>query len=368
MNMVSASKDIYVFGAHSRARTFSEYWKKLHPDCKLLGFLYDNDEVNPESIDGVPVINLKNALPENLNLTAAVYLGIKGVGVSNATDSLRRIGFAVIIPVDVELDMKLRNDYLKYYFSENEKSFNKIDDYTCKIDFIRKNKKNSHIYVVSSAFDSKLEEKHLFLPFEKAIQVGTALSDMRVEDAVYDNEGVNISEKNTQFCELTALYWIWKNSTDEYIGIEHYRRFFIIKDNIFDIMSQNGIDAVLPVPLCVFPSLKENYLFRHENKPWNDMMKVIQKLYPDEYEAAVNFFNMPLYSPCNMIISRKEVFDTLCEWMFPIIFEVNKNNGIFEDRYQNRYPGFLSERLISFFFEYHIKEYNVVYADKNFLK
>lgn len=41
-----------------------------------------------------------------------------------------------------------------------------------------------------------------------------------------DNTGDNISLKNSHCCELTGLYWAWKNLASEYLGLVHYRRHF----------------------------------------------------------------------------------------------------------------------------------------------
>jgi hypothetical protein len=87
----------------------------------------------------------------------------------------------------------------------------------------------------------------------------------------------------------------------------------------------------------------------------------------EEYQEAKLFFKGNLYSPCNMFIMRREVLDDLCQWMFPKLFAVAGHGGINDDTYQNRYPGFISERLITFFFDKHRDKYKVMYADKNFL-
>ncbi len=47
---------------------------------------------------------------------------------------------------------------------------------------------------------------------------------------------------------------------------------------------------------------------------------------------------------------------------------MDEKGGIEDDNYQNRYPGFISERLITYFFEKNRDKYKVVYADKNFLE
>ncbi len=360
------SKTIYIFGAHSRARTLKEYLSVIYPDLSVRAFLIDNDEENPESIDGIPVIRIdEGKIPEGYDFRPEdrIYIGTRGASHPTITKLLASCGFEDIVPVTVELDMKLRNEYLKRYFEKLGRKFEKTDSYKTTDTGYKK----LNVYVVSSAFDQTLVQKHELQSFEHVIQVGCALTDKRIDGALYDDDGDNISYRNAQFCELTALYWIWKNAADDFVGIEHYRRFFLIEEDICDVMSTNDIDVILPTPLCVMPSLGENYMLRHEPKPYGDMMAVLKRRNPDEYDRAVAFFDQGLYSPCNMLIAKKPVYDRLCKWMFPILFEVADMNGTFPDRYQNRYPGFLSERLISLFFELHRDEYKVIYADKNFL-
>ena len=47
-----------------------------------------------------------------------------------------------------------------------------------------------------------------------------------------DNEGENISSKNKNFCELTGIYWMWKNIDANFYGMMHYRRYISLENKL----------------------------------------------------------------------------------------------------------------------------------------
>ena len=151
------------------------------------------------------------------------------------------------------------------------------------------------------------------------------------------------------------------------MGLAHYRRHFILPPDWLERMLVNRVDVILPVPLYVAPSLRENFRKRHDPMDWDYMMAYLRERDFREAQEAEAFFEKNLYSPCNMFIMGREVLGELCGWLFPILFAVARHGGTKEDHYDNRYPGFLSERLITFFFEKNRDRYNMVYSDKNFL-
>lgn len=74
-----------------------------------------------------------------------------------------------------------------------------------------------------------------------------------LDNMIGDDTGENISEENRKYCELTALYWAWKNydklGNPDYIGFMQYRRHFIFDDG-FD-----GTGRENPGDVSDFPGL-----------------------------------------------------------------------------------------------------------------
>ena len=359
----------YVFGAHSRGQTTAVYLKKLYPDWSFKGYLYDNDEVNPQDIDGFPVQNLKDV---RFAVEDRVYIGTRGVYHSIISDKLKDQGAKDIVPVDVSLDTQLRGAFVADYFRDSGREFTRLEN-------LPRNESEESlgyskslgcdIFVVKSSKDSPVGREVLLQPYEHFIQAGAAIDGKDLDKyEFFDDEPDGISEQNRQFCELTALYWVWKNNNADIKGIEHYRRRFILPAFWTSAFYENNFDVILPVPLYVRPSIEGNYLTRHIGETWEAMLNVLCEHDKEMGAVAGSFFKTTgCYSPCNMLIARRAVFDSLCSWLFSILFEVQERCGTYNDPYQNRYLGFLAERLITFYFFWKREQYSVVYADKTFL-
>ena len=118
---------IYIAGASSRARTTKEYLEQLNPDIKVLAYLVSPEmDDNPDEADGLPVLSISDE--SNIDTSAKVYLGTRGVNHDKLTGELKAIGFSAdsIIPVTPELDIKLRNEYVRLAFERQVRASKRL--------------------------------------------------------------------------------------------------------------------------------------------------------------------------------------------------------------------------------------------------
>ncbi len=190
-----------------------------------------------------------------------------------------------------------------------------------------------------------------------------------------DNSGTHISDRNPTFCELTALYWAWKNDqTSDLIGLMHYRR-------LLDLTGQMPGGAVERTPErlnipewladaeswiareaadwdIIVPRLHEmgrtveaNYAAGHHAEDYDLVREIITRDHPEylpSFEAVSAAHKVRLG---NMMLMTRPVLDRYCTWLFDILFKVEATD-IARRRYsphQARYIGFLAERLLTVF-------------------
>ena len=212
-------------------------------------------------------------------------------------------------------------------------------------------------YIVTTASDNIKDLNRPIRDIDVLIQAGAALTPLKVGD-FQDNTGDNISAKNRQYCELTALYWIWKNQKADYYGLEHYRRAFTLSDSeIMEILSQ-GVDAIIPQKVVMSLSVEEQYYINACNDTWDIMMDVLKRRDAFVYQCANIVFHKNILFPLNMGFFSDKFLNDYCGWLFPILSDVEAICGEKWDVYQNRYPGFLSERLFTLFYFMNYEKYN----------
>ncbi len=224
------------------------------------------------------------------------------------------------------------------------------------------------------------------------VSAGAALYDKTdVLCELRDNTGINISEKNPQYCELTVQYWAWKNLGCDVCGIMHRRRYFDFSHGIacdyqshqprklpvpyrissvpdrsaldrfqlhYDVVSalMEQYDWIAASRENIFLSVRD-YYDKHDRRDFDDMelvLKVISEKYPAYENAAVHYLNSTFSYFCNMFLSDKKLFDDYSRWLFDVLGEYEKQKPE-----QLRYPreqGKIAERLFGIYMTY-IKEH-----------
>jgi hypothetical protein len=202
------------------------------------------------------------------------------------------------------------------------------------------------IYVVAHK-KARMPKDPLYVP----IQVGSGPDIYPLRD----NTGDQIAGKNPHFCELTALYWIWKNVSADVVGIAHYRRYMtrgpisrrIIKEE--DVKYLLGTaDLLVPKPLCMRnETVMEQFRERHDPKDLFACGEVIRDLFPEYGPDFDRMLGKHYFYQYNMIVADKRIYDDYMSWLFPILFGLEKRISIDGyDAYNQRLFGFLSERLL----------------------
>lgn len=281
-----------------------------------------------------------------------------------AAKYLTRFGFSDFIYYDALLDNSLKKSFFASYFNKLGKSFTLLEDIPMSN---TAQTKCVHVYQAKSVHDKDLNEKPSLSKFILPIQVGAALTEKKIA-SLRDEVGENISDRNRRYSEMTAFYWMWKNDkVADYLGICHYRRIWCDLDQIVEKLKRSNVDVVLPLPTLCEKSIYDDYMIKHIPTVYKPMMEVLKEKSPEYYEASQAIFKERIFYASNMCILKREVLNDLCDWMFPIVMEVERRVGDIEDTYYNRYAGFCTERLITLYFLYNCNDWGIAHAEKIFL-
>lgn len=194
----------------------------------------------------------------------------------------------------------------------------------------------------------------LYLP----VHVGHALNP---DDLGYqpDDAGENISCRNDSYCELTALYWAWKNLDADAVGLSHYRRYFVgsqpgphgkgilSQGQARDLLSSH--DVVIARPRnYVIETIDSHYRHGHHGDDLDVLRDVVGSRGARDRRAFDAVFGGRKLSLYNMFLMRRDLFDAYMGWLMPILEECEERIDLAgRSAYQRRAFGYLGERLLN---------------------
>ncbi|MBZ7986484.1 DUF4422 domain-containing protein, partial [Campylobacter sp. Cr9] len=219
-----------------------------------------------------------------------------------------------------------------------------------------------------------------------------------LSNMIGDDTGDNISYLNRYFCEMTGIYWAWKNydnlGNPEYFGFMHYRRHFLFKNEVCldvntDVKYFNSISNEYLSYCCIFDNDKIcklllecdivhvaeyygktvynqfnedlcNEKYGLDSKIWDLFIDLFLQKFPHEKELFFNFLSTNKHVWYNMFIFKKSIFMSFCSWVFPVLFDLFDSIKCKElDVKGMRIIGFIAERLMSYYIFKHKNDYKV---------
>ncbi len=224
------------------------------------------------------------------------------------------------------------------------------------------------VVLVATHKKYRMPEDPLYLPVQVGAEIAIDSKGKKKELGYQkDNTGDNISSKNSEFSELTAIYWGWKNLDADYIGLVHYRRYFSVrkkgKDPFDNVMTSAEAESILKSHPIIVPKKRKYFietLESHYADSLNDRHLLITRdIVKEKHPAYLTAYDKVMKRTWgymfNMMVMRRDYFDAYCQWVFDIVFELENRIDISSyTSFEKRLFGRVSELLFDVWLDYQL--------------
>lgn len=359
--------DLAIYGAQGIALGVYEAIHNLYPVRTIRCFVVSEKGENAEFLSGVPVLELtafSKIIPEEERDQIEILIATPENVMPAIEKSLDACGFCC----HVRLTSPRWAELVSYR-------------YVCDKEYlplkalpVGYHKANMHMFMAKFYKDKPLAGSYDMPEWITPIQVGAALCKERVAN-ILDCDGENISAKNGNYSELTALYWIWKNrlvkpsadSEYEYYGLAHYRRILELTEDDVLKLADNEVDVVLPYPMPYEPDIEAHHKRYLKKEDWNVLWQTIQEFTPEYSEKFAHILTQKYFYNYNIILARKEILKEYCGWLFPILERVEELSVPTGKERADRYMGYIGETLSTLYFMSQRDRLNITHAGCRFL-
>lgn len=327
-------------------------------------FVVSSIDNNPLNIDGIPVTEFN----ENISSSSLVIVATPEIYHENIKNKLKQLGIGKSLYVDTHMEYLIMSEYFR-----KMDRFTLLEDisslkYNESMQLSERDKTLSGVNMYMAKFhrDPILIGNYHIPSWIQPIQVGAALTDNRIA-GLQDNTGDNISLKNPNYSELTAMYWVWKNRSDEYMGICHYRRMLVLDNNDISKIKQNHINVVLPLPFVCYPDTSGQYGRYITIEDQEKMFLALKEVSADYYELAKQILKEPYLYNYNMFLADYQTYCDYCSWLFPILKraeELCESEGRVR---KDRYIGYFGEVLTAIYYLSNINNLKIAHVEKRWM-
>lgn len=189
-----------------------------------------------------------------------------------------------------------------------------------------------------------------------------------------DDVGDNISNLNHLLGDLTGLYWIWKNTDDDFVGTNQYRRFY--NDNDLSNLRILRTDCLY---VSEFVDLREpiwqQYCYWHGDIGLKLLKNAAKfKTFAITDDMIDELWVKTKLSTCNSFFAHRILFNKVAELLLEIVMELylgtryvienlQDNCHIGRNPNDKRLLAFLAERILNIIYynhEYFLGKINIV--------
>lgn len=329
-------RTLVIYGAQAMAYTAYKAFSVL-TTSRIRLFLVTDKGGQPKYLDNIPVEQLSDYNRKNEDL----------------------IIVATPENVQYEISCLLEKCGIKDYICLPSTCFSELQrDYYNSINLFPSILGKVEIYQAVHNGDRKLINNYKNPEWLIPIQVGHVYAESDI-CVIHDDLGDNISARNGNYSELTAMYWAWKNSNSDIKGICHYRRIPEIGDCELSAIFKGEADVILPYPMEYFPNASEHHKRYLSESEWTAVTEVIAVLSPEYLDCMKKIMDGNFFINYNIIVARKDVFDNYCEWLFELLFEIGKKINPPEIKRSDRFMGYIGENLYTIYFLSNLKKLKI---------
>lgn len=231
-----------------------------------------------------------------------------------------------------------------------------------------------YVAMATSAKDAKVTRDNLPEYVHPVLGGAAAHEGYRSRELAYDDElEGNISRYNHLYSELTVAHWLWQKAPKvKYLGLCHYRRHFVLTEEVRRALAEGTVDVLLTTPRLTFPNVHRYFaelpVTTMDEGDFQLMLRLIEREDSEMAKFSKDFLEGQIHYPNNMVIANREIYLGYCQFLFKVLQGMQEEYARENTARPGRYLGYVGELLTTVYFAYNRRRWRTEHIDYELLK